>query len=151
MGRLALILVALSVYRPVWADQVSVTGAPLYVTRGDCAALVQHHPSPDVAYRPGTDVHGKYVPPADLPGSNLNTELPGKAQFHIVINPLTFSQANAGQVPSAAEQSKYGNTMMAVGRVDVDIKTGDATFNGRPLTGTQDQAVREACRKAGIR
>lgn len=34
-----------------------------------CRRLTRHVPAPDVEYRPGVDVHGRPVAPADLPGS----------------------------------------------------------------------------------
>ncbi|PWC34684.1 hypothetical protein [Azospirillum sp. TSO35-2] len=34
-----------------------------------CQTLTAHQPAPDVEYRPGVDVHGRPVAPADLPGS----------------------------------------------------------------------------------
>lgn len=41
----------------------------LSVTLGACQRLVAHHPVPDVTYRPGVDVLGRPVAPADLPDS----------------------------------------------------------------------------------
>src|SRR5262245_35359682 len=38
----------------------------LQVTAADCRRLVQYVPSGDVNYRPGTDVYGRQVAPADL-------------------------------------------------------------------------------------
>ena len=34
---------------------------PVYVTKQDCARLAAHHPDPGVDYKPGADVHGRYV------------------------------------------------------------------------------------------
>lgn len=34
-----------------------------------CQQLTRHVPAADVEYRPGVDVHGRVVAPADLPGS----------------------------------------------------------------------------------
>ncbi len=34
-----------------------------------CQRLTRHVPAPDVEYKPGVDVHGRPVVPADLPGS----------------------------------------------------------------------------------
>ncbi|RMD62947.1 MAG: hypothetical protein D6826_06185, partial [Alphaproteobacteria bacterium] len=38
------------------------------LTKSDCARLVKHVPAPDVAYRPGVDVRGRPVTPADVDG-----------------------------------------------------------------------------------
>jgi hypothetical protein len=140
---LPILLVPLAI-SPARADQVTVSGGSVYVTREDCARLVQHRPAPDATYRPGVDVHGKYVAPADLP-EGAGNGLPDRVRFDVVINPLTFAQQNAGAATGAG---KYANTQLPVGRVEVDMKTGEATFNGRPLTDPQNQTLREACRKA---
>lgn len=125
------------------ADQVGVSGGGIYVTRKDCMALVAHHPAADVTYQPGVDVHGRYVAPADLPGSQPADILPGKLRFDVQVNPLAHG--------SATQAAKYSNTTMSVARVEVDMKTGAATLNGRPLGDMQSRALLEACHKAGYR
>jgi hypothetical protein len=129
------------------ADQVTVAGSPVYVTKSDCARLVEHRPVPNATYQPGTDVHGKYVAPADLPAGGPSNVLPDKVHFDVRVNPLTFSQRGAEGDHSSAS-GKYDKTEMPVAHVEVDLQSGQATFNGRPLTSSQDQALREACRKA---
>jgi len=45
----------------------------LVVDNATCRQLTRHVPAPDVAYRPGVDVNGRAVAPADLPAdSDLN-------------------------------------------------------------------------------
>lgn len=48
----------------------------------DCRRLVRRHPSGDVAYRPGVDVRGKPVVPADL-GGGSRLKLPKVISFDI--------------------------------------------------------------------
>jgi len=55
---------------------VALGGAPaadddsvLEVSRKDCKRLLRHEPRADVEYKPGVDVRGKPVAPADVPGS----------------------------------------------------------------------------------
>jgi hypothetical protein len=57
---------------------------------------------------------------------------------------LTYG-ANLGQ------GTRYGQTTVPLGRVVVDTRTGEATFNGRPLDGDDNHVLREACRQAGYR
>ncbi len=128
------------------ADPVGVSGASVYVTKSDCMALARHHPSADATYQPGADVHGKYVAPADLPESNAGLVLPDRVQFDLKINPMNY--ATGGHSGNAG---KYDNTDLPVGRVSVDLKSGQTLFNGKPLDGEQDQYVLDACRKAGFR
>ena len=118
----------------------------VFVTRQDCARLVAHQASPDVTYKPGADVHGRYVPPADLPGA-VAPGLPDRIQFDLKINPLAYgsqqSQATPGQ--------KFGNTAAPVGHVEVDALSGAVKLNGQSLDGEQTRVVTEACRQAGYR
>ena len=58
---------------PALAEPVAVIDA------ATCRLLERHHPAPDVAYRPGVDVQGRAVAPADLPadrGLNLPQHIP---------------------------------------------------------------------------
>jgi hypothetical protein len=128
------------------ADPVGVSGASVYVTKSDCMALVRHHPSADATYQPGTDVHGKYVAPADLPGSNAGITLPDKVQFDLKINPMNYAQGQQNAV-----SGKYANTALTVAHISVDLKTGQTLLNGKPLDGEQDQYILDACYKAGFR
>jgi hypothetical protein len=128
------------------ADAVGVSGESVYVTKSDCMALVRHHPSVSATYQPGTDVHGKYVAPADLPGSNTAIALPDKVQFDLKINPMNYAQGGQN-----AANGKYTNTALPVAHITVDLKSGETLLDGKPLDGGQDQYVLEACRKAGFR
>ena len=134
------------------ASEVAAAQAPppgvadqqLYVTRQDCKQLVAHHPDPGVDYKPGTDVHGRYVAPADLPGQQ-SFDLPDKIGFDLKLNPLAYApQTNA---PAGAFQ----NTTTTLGHVEIDLLSGQAKLNGHALDGEQTRIVTEACRKAGYR
>ncbi len=143
-------VVLLIVQSTAMADQVTVSGDTIYVTRDDCAMLQQHHPSADVTYRPGVDVHGKYVAPADLPGTDYSNILPDTIHFDVMANPLTYGGAASNQALTQVP-GRYANTAMPVAHVDVDLRTGDVMLNGQPLSGVQTKALEEACRKAGYR
>jgi len=119
-------------------------GQPLYVTRQDCTRLVAHHPDAGVEYKPGTDVHGRYVAPADLPNQN-NLKLPDKIEFDLRLNPLAYAPQN--NAPAGAFQ----NTGTNIGHVEVDLLSGAVKLNGQALDGEQTRIVAEACRKAGYR
>jgi len=127
------------------APQSTVEGQSLYVTRQDCKQLVAHHPDPGVEYKPGVDVHGRYVAPADLPGQPT-IDLPDKIQFDLRLNPLAYAPSQ-GNAPSGA----LSNTNTNLGHVEVDLLSGAAKFNGHALDGEQTRIVTEACRKAGYR
>ena len=60
--------------------------AEVTITRADCARLVEHVPSADVAYQPGVDAYGRAVAPADLPGGLHNgTQFQVPDTLHIPI------------------------------------------------------------------
>jgi hypothetical protein len=127
------------------APQSAPVDQQLYVTRQDCKQLVAHSPDPGVEYKPGVDVRGKYVAPADLPGQE-NFKLPDKIEFDLRLNPLAYAPSQ-GNVPSGALQ----NTGTNMGHVEVDLLSGQAKLNGHALDGEQTRIVTEACRKAGYR
>lgn len=118
----------------------------LYVTRQDCRQLVAHHPDPGVEYKPGQDVHGKYVAPADLPDSP-QLDLPAKVAFDLRLNPLAYAPGARGTAPAGA----FLNTETDLGHVEVDPRSGAATLGGHSLTDEQTRIVTDACRSAGYR
>lgn len=117
----------------------------VYVTRQDCARLVAHHADAGVEYKPGQDVHGRYVAPADLPGQS-NFQLPDKIEFDLRLNPLAYAPQQ-GNAPAGAFQNSGTN----VGHVEIDLASGAAKLNGHALDDEQTGIVTEACRKAGYR
>ena len=112
--------------------RAAITGAAITrvaITRADCARLVAHVPAPDVAYRPGVDVYGREVAPADLGGAP-RIELPETILIDIEID----LQARFG-IP--ADSTQY-DPDAEVG--EVAYRDGRFTFNGQPL---QDEAQTE--------
>lgn len=119
--------------------------ALLSVKPDDCAALVAHVPDDDVAYRPGVDVRGNKVAPADL-------NQIGRIDYdtdHIIItigHPLIAIDGELG------DQDRFvaGGGRIDVFGADLDVgavtlRGGEVYFNGRRLTDTQRRAIAEAC------
>jgi hypothetical protein len=130
---------------PAATPQAAVPGSlvqpdgRIVVTREMCSQLsVQYQPAPDVAYRPGTDVDGRPVVPADLPNSGASYGGLGSAtSTDILIAPRAGGLNQRGVI---------GETY--VGRVTVD-PSGHVAINGQPI-GPQDQtALRDLCARAG--
>jgi hypothetical protein len=122
----------------VLAPAAAFAAAPppneLGLTEGDCQAMaVTHKPAPDVAYKSGVDVHGKPVVEADLDPPDI--ELPEIYQF-----PLTVDAAK--YMGMAVPPELEGKTTL--GMVTVS-QNGDATFNGKPLEGSAQAALKAAC------
>ncbi len=120
-----------------WSHAYAGERVKVRISGRDCARLVQHRPRDDVAYRPGVDVHGRKVAPADLPGSRPPLKLPQTVEFDIAFNPL-----------KGTSKSRFGETSIKVGRVRYDIARGTFTFNGQPLTDPQIAALSRKCREA---
>jgi hypothetical protein len=107
------------------------------IPRRDCQNLVQYRPNPGVAYKPGVDVRGRPVAPADLPGSGISVEPPDLVEFDITFDPL---KGETGR--------RFLNPELYVGTVEYDLKTGQATFNGVPLTDPEKDEIARRCRAA---
>lgn len=111
-------------------------GETVVVSQADCMRVVRHVPAPDVAYKPGVDVHGRAVAPADLAGA---PQLPLPETFSFDIN-IDMSKYLTG--------TTLGTRDMKVGTVTYDIASGRLTFNGQPLTDADERAIAEACGQA---
>ena len=106
----------------------------LTVSKKDCAGIVAHAPSADVAYKPGTDVHGRKVTPADL-GGGSPLKLPKEITIDIGIDlEEKYGLGAGGDYTGTANVGK------------VKVKNGQITFNGQPLGNQEQQAISAACR-----
>jgi hypothetical protein len=107
-------------FRPQLSDEV-------------CGMLVTHTPAADVEYKPGVDVTGKPVVEADL---NLSpVAVPDTIQFDITVDVARHAGIN---VPIGFEN------LARIGTVAVD-KSGKMTFNGQPMEGPQEAALKALC------
>jgi hypothetical protein len=134
MLRLAwLLLIALSAV-PVLAQ---TGGRPtVEIAESDCRALVVHRPDADVAYRPGVDVRGDPVAPADLPGG-LTVEPPTTFIIPIEID-LVERFGILEDMPGFEADALIGTLL---------YDDGELVFNGRPLQDPARSAIAEACRQ----
>lgn len=112
------------------------------VTRSACKELVSHVPDSDVAYKPGVDVRGNAVAPADLNGgSTILKSLPKEIEFPVTIDFFEYSGI-AAPAGVSGEQN--------VGKVT--FRKGRVYFNDQPLGDDANRAeLIDACRKAGFR
>lgn len=104
-----------------------------------CRALTAYTPSADVDYKPGVDVRGHYVAPADIDSSGA-APLP-----KIITIPLTVSLAkilnlDTNQYPA----SQFGaGTEAQIGTLTVD--GNKVLLNGKPLSGDQQSRLAAGC------
>ncbi|WP_252724113.1 MULTISPECIES: hypothetical protein [unclassified Thalassospira] len=125
------------------AAATSEASAPtIIVTRAACKELVTHVPDDDVAYKPGVDVRGNAVAPADLNGgSNILNSLPKEIEFPVTIDFFKYSGIT---VPDGVSGEQN------VGKIT--YRNGRVYFNDQPLGDDANNAeLIDACRKAGFR
>ncbi len=126
------------------------------LSTGDCTKLVQHQPADDVTYKPGVDVRGKAVVPADL-GGGTTMQIPEEINIQIgidVADRLALRDArrrNAqptipGLPPSPAVRKVLpyeGKAPMGM----LTIKGNDAYWNGERIAPQDEALLAEACSK----
>ncbi|MFN3077703.1 MAG: hypothetical protein ABT940_12660 [Alphaproteobacteria bacterium] len=141
------------------------------VDRAACAKLVAYVPPADIAYKPGVDVKGKPVAPAEI-GGGSPIKVPDSIEFNPTVNPVGFGTRNNLNREKAALATQSGTldkqavidqklaavsakgldgTSMKLGAVRYDINTNQLTYDGKPLTDSQTATLDQACRKAGYR
>lgn len=96
----------------------------------DCRWLVRHIPDADVAYKPGVDVHGKPVVPADLNGT-YNLELPETVIASV--SRRLLKHRNLRQETPFAE-------------IEINIETGAIRINGQGLDNADQERLIAYCR-----
>ena len=111
-------------------------GAPatIVVTRGDCAALVEHTPAANVEYRPGVDVRGRSVVAAEVSGAS-RIAAPDEIAIDGTVQVFQFLK----RTPPHG----LGDTSTNVGRLV--FADGKLSFNGEPLSDPATHAIAEAC------
>lgn len=131
---------------PVWiAPPKQAPAAPttaperkptIIMDRAVCRALPRHVPAPDVAYRPGVDVQGDRVAPADLAGgADL---LPDRIEIGITV-PLA-SRFGIPEEALYAAEAYLGTVTVADGRV---------LFNNRPIGDAAAAELVAVCARQG--
>ena len=114
------------------ADAQTVT-----IKAEDCAQFVQHVPVSDVAYKPGVDVHGRAVAPADLGGS-VAIDLP--KEFSI---PITVDLQKRLGIPVDPNQFQTQNFTVGT----VVWRDGQGFFNGQPLQSEESARLAALCQE----
>lgn len=99
-----------------------------------CQTIVQHQPADDVTYQPGVDAEGNPVVGADLHTSPI--QLPDTISFDITVDVMKY----AGIAPPKGVEGQA-----VIGRVDV-AKDGRMYFNGQPMEGQSEAALRALCK-----
>lgn len=112
-------------------------GITVQISEQDCRWLTKHVPAADVAYRPGVDVKGRAVVPADL---NTYGSIAAPDQVYIGLDvPLRVFLEDGG--PRRLREAEVN-----VGHVVVDLTTNQVFYNGRPLGDPDIAQLAVACR-----
>lgn len=127
------------------------------LSTGDCTKLVQHQPADDVTYKPGVDVRGKAVAPADL-GGGYNMPIPEEINIQIGIDladrmalrEARRNNAAPGAIPGLPAQQPVRKVLPYEGKAPIGmltIKGNDAYWNGERIAPQDEALLAEACRK----
>ena len=120
----------------------------------DCQQLVRHVPSADVEYKPGVDVHGNAVAPADV-GGGYQLDLPQTIDIQIGVDladrlGLQDAKKQGSTTPTRRVMPFSGYAPLGT----LSIKGNDAYWNGNRIASQDEAVLAEACRqglsKAGI-
>ena len=113
--------------------------ARITVSEKNCERIQKHIARDDVTYKPGVDVHGRPVAPADLQDNRL--KLPDTITIDLSL-PLQDLYAPGNQPPELLK-----NADVQVGKIDYHINSGKLLFNGQELSDPAMHAIAEECRK----
>ena len=129
---------------PIFAVLALISGAsgPVHaqttvrITEADCSRLVTHVAAADVNYRPGVDVNGNAVAPADL-NAQPQIRMPDVISIPVTIDLAT----NLGiDTPFLARPT--------VGEVRI-TRDGRVSFNGQPIGDAAQQELAQRCQRVG--
>lgn len=120
----------------------------LSVSVSDCQRIVSHRPSADVEYKPGVDVHGKAVVPADLGGGH-GIALPESVDIQIGID-LADRLALRGSRNKGKGPEPVRKVMPFAGYAPLgtfSVRGSDLYWNNERLVPQDEALLASACRQ----
>ncbi|PCJ60394.1 MAG: hypothetical protein COA65_04020 [Rhodospirillaceae bacterium] len=114
----------------------SLGGRTVTVSQADCLKLTKHVPSADVAYKPGVDVRGRAVTPAETGGSH---SIVPPNNFTVDITVRLDKRFNIPVTPDLYQPEATIGT--------ITIEGDKAYFNGQPLVTESINKLAEICSK----
>jgi len=141
-GLCAVIVVAMAA-SSARADSITVSAA-------DCRQLTAHVPDADVAYKPGVDVNGNAVAPADLNGGS-SIKIPDEITIPIGVDladRLGRAQAKQQGITNPTTANRPLLPYQGVVPVGTVTVTGNTVlWNGEPLAPQDEVTLAAACRQ----
>ncbi|NQV56571.1 MAG: hypothetical protein HQ503_11990 [Rhodospirillales bacterium] len=115
----------------------AIAGSKVEVSKRDCQRLVRKTGTAGAAYKPGVDARGRKVAGADLNGGSP-IKLPDTLSFDVStdLGNLTGKSIGGGKVSDSK-----------VGAVKYDFKSGQMTFNGKPIGNRAEAELSAKCQK----
>ena len=112
------------------------------ITEQDCSQLVQHVASSGTDYRPGVDVNGNAVAPADLDGPQ---QIPAP---EVISFPLTLDLADRLGIQPVDAVDVLARPVIGIVAITSD---GRVSFNGEPLTSDDQFELAQLCQRGSAR
>lgn len=144
-----LTIIALSTAFSALLPAARADAETVIVTDRQCDAYQPYQPDPSVEYKPGEDVHGRPVAPADL-GGGLEVSPDINIPITVDIRPWqnrprsnTRQTQNRRNRPSPSYRAPGIDGRASIGTVSVH--NGKVYFNGQPMEAAYQNAVRQAC------
>jgi hypothetical protein len=107
------------------------------VSERECRQLVEHIASQDVNFKPGVDVYGRPVAPANTMTSPIITA-PQNFTFDVGVDLKRFGIPN---------NSPIFQPSVGVGKITVEDGGRRVLYNGQPLGNSEQNALAEACKQ----
>jgi hypothetical protein len=127
---LSYVLALLLYAAPATAQKASVTDA-------ECRQLVEYVASQDVNYKPGVDVRGRPVAPADL-SSGPQIQAPQNFTFDLNVDLKQFG------IPAG---SPIFQPSVGIGKITVENGGRRVLYNGQPLGNSEQSALAKLCKQ----
>lgn len=134
------------------AAEAKTTDAKARITKRDCRRLLRHQPSGDVAYKPGVDVRGKAVAPADLSGG-FKMILPDVFEFNVTKDLSAYlggaeEQLAADKAAALAAEKSAAATDAAVSSAALSVAGAQDAHDTAAANATAAQAAADAAATA---
>lgn len=138
-----------STNEPAKAEQSAEDKAPkARITKRDCKRLIRHQARADVAYKPGVDVRGNRVVPADASGG-FTIPLPDVFEFNVTKDLTTYlgddeDKLAADKAAAIAAEKTVAATNAAVTSAELSLAGAQTVADNTAAAATAAQAAADA-------